>query len=1299
MPGPATFLHLSDIHFREREAGGDHVLNEDLRDRLENDLADVLEEVEGLQGILVTGDIAFSGSASEFAEATAWLERLGRLTSCSTVLTVPGNHDVDRRAIQGSMALRSMRRGLKSLVRDGKLNGLDDDLHEWLRTCGEVLAELAPYNEFASRFGCNVSKGGRAHWWDRSFELDDGVELIVRGLTSSLVCDGTEYAGAIVMGEKQVQLPAGDDTACLTMCHHPVSWWADGDRVKWYMSSRASVQLYGHKHVQHHDKINNSLVLSAGAVHPDRESDWDPRYNVLRLSVLGEGPDRRLTVDLFPRRWNSQLTRFVPDRDPDNGALKYTFDLPLPARRRHPTAAATATPPTAPVARGWWESSLGRVPVDNLRPRLETFSGRSALLTEMHRRLLAKGLVVLSGESGVGKSALALEYAHTNRGTSQIAWWIDAAQVDTMTRDLRALASAIEVAVALQDQERPEALLKAVMAGLMQERGWLLVFDGLEDVSQARQLAAHDLLGMGVIIVTRREVDDELTESALVVGAFEEAEAVEYVARHLTGIDAATSQRLADFLGRRPMALEQAVAYLQTPGANVATYLDELRQSAASTQAVRRGSPAETEDAAADPDTAAIYVGLSQLGNESPAAAELLEVLAEMGTEECPIEVVDFALGLLAERSAIEPTTTVINVLVRSSLASFDESTRSLSLHAVTRGIAKGRMTPAAAWRAWSIALNAVNLAFPLDVSDENTIDLCARLLPHARAVTAEAHLDRHDGDGSLDLHAGRQDWEAERDRLCGVAVELLLRVNAFLREQTGLGDVSLSRDALALSRRTDSVELIARATQSLSRTLWNQGDLEAAVHFLGKALEMHKLLRQADEASFADEIAADLALMGRILFSKGAIGEARSTLEDALTETVRHLGPTHWRVVYILRDLSMVLKEVPDLPAALARSQEAIDISQEKYADNPMFLAECLRVQETVLQISGDLPGARERGLEALRLAESLPTPDWQLKRCNLSLAETELLLDDLRGAATRAAKVTRSDEAKMGAEHWVVAQSLRVHARALNALGNWAEARELLERAVGIHTATYGRRHWVLGDALRECGAALREEGDLPRAMSRINEALAIFESVSDQRPFSRAASELELGRTHAALGDSPEAAASFERALSLIRATYGEGHWFAAEILVDLAASLHQLGNISRAEATLAEALSIYSKQRGPAHTALAKVRLTRSKLERSKGELGPALEDASVAATIWITVGGVDHPQAVLSLAEAMLVMATLESDLTRRVAHAAKAAAMAEERFGGAHWRTAEIRREAALLEMATTPPAEATPRG
>src|SRR3712207_741580 len=83
-------------------------------------------------------------------------------------------------------------------------------------------------------------------------------------------------------------------------------------------------------------------------------------------------------------------------------------------------------------------------------PRNPRFTGRDGMLTELRRRLHAdEGTLVvqaLYGLGGVGKTQLALEYAHRFAADYDLVWWLDAEQPVLIPEQLSALAARLDVA-------------------------------------------------------------------------------------------------------------------------------------------------------------------------------------------------------------------------------------------------------------------------------------------------------------------------------------------------------------------------------------------------------------------------------------------------------------------------------------------------------------------------------------------------------------------------------------------------------------------------------------------------------------------------------------------------------------------------------------------------------------------------------------------------------------------------------------------------------------------------------------
>ncbi|MFJ1603656.1 TIR domain-containing protein [Streptomyces sp. NPDC088253] len=111
-------------------------------------------------------------------------------------------------------------------------------------------------------------------------------------------------------------------------------------------------------------------------------------------------------------------------REAVNGGIRPTTPplFPGTAPSASVAAVASSTKPRLP-------SSTGRPDVWNVRRRNPDFSGREAEIAQLRDGLLSGQQAVvraLHGMGGIGKTQIALEYAHRFASQYDLVWWIDA---------------------------------------------------------------------------------------------------------------------------------------------------------------------------------------------------------------------------------------------------------------------------------------------------------------------------------------------------------------------------------------------------------------------------------------------------------------------------------------------------------------------------------------------------------------------------------------------------------------------------------------------------------------------------------------------------------------------------------------------------------------------------------------------------------------------------------------------------------------------------------------------------------
>ena len=281
-----SFIHLSDIHFTKdsNEAFDPDI---DLRDALLNDIKNnAVQALEGIAGVLVSGDIAFSGQKEEYELAEQFLNELTTILRIDTtcVYCVPGNHDVNQDTIKNSATIEMLHSNIETKKTLDEATRLLKKFMQDKSFPGGILKPFDNYNNFANKYSCAVSK--EETFWEKDFDLGYSVKLRICGINSCIISNSNDYRNGEqrYMFVAESQIPSyNEDSITMILSHHPIDLWMFNDELQAKLDKRAEVQLYGHKHEQAIRKSDENLVLTAGATQPTRGDDWVPRYNWITI--------------------------------------------------------------------------------------------------------------------------------------------------------------------------------------------------------------------------------------------------------------------------------------------------------------------------------------------------------------------------------------------------------------------------------------------------------------------------------------------------------------------------------------------------------------------------------------------------------------------------------------------------------------------------------------------------------------------------------------------------------------------------------------------------------------------------------------------------------------------------------------------------------------------------------------------------------------------------------------------------------------------------------------------------------
>ena len=613
----------------------------------------------------------------------------------------------------------------------------------------------------------------------------------------------------------------------------------------------------------------------------------------------------------------------------------------------------------------------------NIPARNPGFTGREGLLVAIRGRLLSGDRAVvqaLLGMAGVGKTQLAVEYAHRFAETYDVAWWINAKPGGLIGDQFAGLATELGFVEADVEAELRQA---AVLAELRKRGRWLLIFDGAESPEDVAPWLPG---GTGHVLVTTREPGWAEIAAPIEVDVLDRTESVAILQDRVMHLSATDADRLAAELGDLPLAISQAAAFMAETGMAAAEYLNLLRR--------RAGQLLDTARPTSYPLSLAAVTQLiaDRLEHEDPAAAELANMCALLAPEPIPHELFTDAASDLPDPLAVRIGDSVawrqtLAHLAQHSLARVDD--RGLQMHRLTQAILREGLTPekAATTRARTEALLAAS--DPGDPADPITWPKWAALMPHLLAVdlaitdnpalrrlayhTCEYLLARGDVPIALDFASGL--YQQSRGRLGGDHAHTLIIALYLASALRAMGRYAearyLNQDTLARQRRVlgeDHPQTLA-AAGNLAADLRALGEVQAARDLDLDALDRRRRVLGEDHPqtlAAAGNLAADLRALGEVQ-------AARDLDQDALDRRRRVLGEDHPDTLLSASNLAADLRALGEVQAARDLDLDALDRRRRVLGeDHPQTLAAAGNLAAD-LRALGEVQAARDVDQNAL--------------------------------------------------------------------------------------------------------------------------------------------------------------------------------------------------------------------------------------------------------------------------------------------------------------------------------------------
>jgi transcriptional regulator with XRE-family HTH domain/tetratricopeptide (TPR) repeat protein len=380
-------------------------------------------------------------------------------------------------------------------------------------------------------------------------------------------------------------------------------------------------------------------------------------------------------------------------------------------------------------------------------PRNPFFTGRHALLENLHERLHPAQSVAfsqtygLSGLGGIGKTQLALEYAYHHAHDYHAVFWITAETHATIHSSMALIAYTLQSSS--RHEEEPQKVVTVVQRWLTTHKGWLLIFDNVEEAALLKAFLPSARQG-AILLTTRLRALDGLASliDVPLLSAEEgrslllaRSQCTESVTAPLSPQQLAQATSIVEMMDRLPLALDQAGAYIEHTRCSLNDYLhlfERHRRQLLDERPVLTDHPHSVYQT--------FLLAFTHIREHNPAAADLMCACAFLAPDTIP-EALFLQAGpslgsyLHAMTTNLYQFNQLLAETLRFSLLTRHAHTHTFSMHRLVQATIKEAIPPDIQ-RLWRERIfDALDNIFPEDGALVEHWSWCEQLLPHIAAL------------------------------------------------------------------------------------------------------------------------------------------------------------------------------------------------------------------------------------------------------------------------------------------------------------------------------------------------------------------------------------------------------------------------------------------------------------------------------------------------------------------------------------------------------------------------------------
>ncbi len=709
-------------------------------------------------------------------------------------------------------------------------------------------------------------------------------------------------------------------------------------------------------------------------------------------------------------------------------------------------------------------------------------------------RIGRTAILALSGLGGVGKTSIAKEYCDQSSDAYQHILWLHASSRTMLSTYMSILVDRLSLPNAVREDE--QQFFVAVRQWLQEQPGWLLVLDHIKDMTLVDLIVPP--YSSGHVLLTTRTQSTRKRAFALLVPSMSVDAGALFLLRRIQILPAQAplgqapekavhqAREIARAMDGFPFALDQAGAYLEERGGDLASYLTLYKSQRAYLLSVR-GQTGDNNYTSVTGIFAPTFNALKNTPN-----MDLLYLLAFLQPDVIPEGLLTNGAQELHEplRSIVANPLALheaLGELRHSSLVHYQTGSTVLQIQRIVQEVLIDQLTIEQQHDWAQQVVRLINRAFP-EVRF-GTWPTCELFLPqaeHCATLIAQFHLTLKEGALLLErlgFFCSQRASYVEAERYLTQALHLYERhqradvlnmaqtlnsLGLLYRQQARYKEAeALHRHALKLRKRVlghDKPKMI-ESEHNLAMIYGDLGKYQKA-----ESLYLHVLsIEERTKGPNHPDVADTLNELGLTYTQQGRFVEAETAYRRALTIYEHCRDINHPDLTYPLDGLGSLAEQRGNYQQAAVLYQQTLAICMHTFGEMHPETAHSINRLAGIAALQGHYQHAEILYQQALTISE---------QTLGLSHPDVALVLNDQALLATKQEQYQKAEplykhalgiyELVLGPEHPAVASVLNNLGQLFHMMGDKEHAEKLLRQALAIREKVLDTTHPSIAESL---------------------------------------------------------------------------------------------------------------------------------------------------------------------------------------------------------------------------------------